>query len=107
MDVSSGTETVMGTQTLADVLHDAGEIHGIVHKMVNGEDADWASWYADWLIDLSPLPDLLGVTPVRSELIYVLVDLDKDYTSTPREQSWEDFYAAGLTAHFSAKEAAR
>jgi hypothetical protein len=87
-------------QTLSDVLGDAAEVHGIVHKIVDGEDADWASWYADWLINLSPLPDLLGTTPVRSELTYMLVKLDKDYTSTKPAGSWEDFYAAGLVEHF-------
>jgi hypothetical protein len=36
-----------------------------------------ASWYAQWLIDLSELPDLLGARPARSELVYLLVSLDK------------------------------
>ena len=29
----------------------------------------------------SELPDLLGKKPVRSELTYILVKLDKDYTA--------------------------
>jgi hypothetical protein len=43
---------------------------------------DCASWYADWLISLSELPDLLGIKPVRSELVYLLVSLDKEYTAS-------------------------
>src|SRR6185369_15870683 len=78
--------------TMTEVMHDAGEVHGIVHKIVNGDDADWASWYSDWLINLSPLPDLLGFRPVRSELTYVLVQLDKDFTAQKPDQSWEEFY---------------
>ena len=52
-----------------------------VFRIVDGADDDWASWYAQWLIDLSELPDLLGARPVRSELIYLLVSLDKQFTA--------------------------
>ena len=42
-------------------------------RIVDGADDDWASRYAHWLINLSELPEILGVKPVRSELIYLLV----------------------------------
>lgn len=53
-----------------------GETHHRVFRIVDGADDDWASWYAQWPIDL---PDLLGARPVRSELIYLLVSLDKQF----------------------------
>jgi hypothetical protein len=87
--------------TIAEVLHDAEQTHGTVYKIVNGDHPDWASWYANWLITLSPLPDRLGVTPVPSELVYLLVRLDKEYRATPHEQSWQDYYASGIAAHFA------
>jgi hypothetical protein len=96
----TGDREIAMPMSVAEVLSEAAETHGTVYKIIDGQDADWASWYANWLIKLSPLPDLLGVTPVRSELVYLLVRLDKEYTSTPREQRWEDFYASGLVAHF-------
>ena len=68
------------TGRLAELLHTAGETHHTVFKIVEGDDPDWASWYSDWLLNLSELPALLGVTPVRSELTYWLVRLDKEYT---------------------------
>ena len=46
---------------------------------VDGADDDWASWYGDWLVRLSELPRVLGVVPVRSEPVYLLVRLDKEY----------------------------
>jgi hypothetical protein len=49
--------------------------------MVDRADDDWPSWYAQWLIDLSELPDLLGARPVRSKLIYLIVSLDKQFTA--------------------------
>ena len=81
---------------IAAVLHDAAETHHIVFKISDGEDPDWASWYADWLLDLSKLPDLLGTVPVRSELVYQLVRCDKEFTSDPKQSRWEDYYAAEL-----------
>jgi hypothetical protein len=38
--------------------------------------------------------------------VYLLVRLDKEYTSARPEQRWEDFYAAGLVEHFSGARAA-
>ena len=63
-------------------------------------DDDWASWYAQWLIDLSELPDLLGARPVRSELIYLLVSLDKQFTAEAPGEPWETYYAREIARHF-------
>ncbi len=81
--------------SIADVLHDAAETHHIVYRIVDGEDPDWASWYADWLIDHSRLPELLGTTPVRSELVYLLVRSDKEFATAPSGR-WEEYYARAL-----------
>jgi hypothetical protein len=85
---------------ICELLHEASETHHRVFRIVDGDDADWASWYADWLIDLSELSDLLGVTPVRSELVYLMVRLDKEYTSAPQRGAWEDYYAHRFIEHF-------
>ncbi len=85
---------------ICELLHEASETHHRVFRIVDGDDPDWASWYTDWLIDLSELPDLLGTTPVRSELVYMLVTLDKAYVSEPQKAAWEDFYAHRLIEHF-------
>ena len=50
-------------------------------RITEGADDDWASWYSEWLVEHSELPDLLGSKPVRSELTYMLVTLDKDYAA--------------------------
>jgi hypothetical protein len=89
------------TEQIISLLHEAGETHHRVFRMVDGADDDWASWYAWWLINLSELPDLLGVTPVRSELIYLLVSLDKHYTAEQPADPWESYYARQILAHFS------
>ena len=87
-------------QKISALLHEAGETHHRVYRIVDGADDDWASWYADWLVRLSELPDLLGAAPVRSELVYMLVRLDKQYTMESPDENWEDYYARGLLEHF-------
>jgi hypothetical protein len=91
-------EEVLGK--VSEVLHEAAETHHVVYGIVDGADDDWASWYSEWLIHLSALPDLLGKKPVRSELTYMLVRLDKDYTDQKPNERWEDFYARELITHF-------
>ncbi len=90
----------MDEGAIAEVLHRAGETHHVVFQIVDGADDDWASWYSDWLLDHSELPDLLGTRPVRSELTYMLVRLDKEYTEQHPRERWEDYYAHGLAEHF-------
>jgi hypothetical protein len=68
--------------------------------IVAGLELLLASWYAQWLIDLSELPDLLGARPVRSELIYLLVSLDKKYTADAPGEPWETYYAREIARHF-------
>jgi len=82
------------------LLHEAAETHHRVFRIVDGADDDWASWYADWLVNLSELPALLGAKPVRSELTYLLVSLDKEYGASHADQPWEAYYAQRILAHF-------
>ncbi len=85
---------------VAALLREAAETHHRVYRIVDGDDPDWASWYADWLLRLSELPQLLGTTPVRSELVYMLVRLDKEFVQQGPGEQWEAFYAATLLRTF-------
>jgi hypothetical protein len=87
-------------EKVSEVLHRAAETHHTVFGIVDGVDEDWGSWYSDWLVNLSELPELLGTKPVRSELTYKLVQLDKEYTEQQPDESWEGHYARGLLEHF-------
>jgi len=93
----------MGTpdaRRVADLLHEAAETHHQVYRITDGEDADWASWYADWLVGLSELPQLLGRTPVRSDLVHLLVQADRDHTREQSGEPWEQVYARRVVEHF-------
>jgi len=41
---------------IAEVLHEAAETHHVVYRITDGDDPDWAWWYASWLLELSELP---------------------------------------------------
>jgi hypothetical protein len=89
---------------VAALLREAAETHHQVYRITDGEDPDWASWYADWLLRLSELPDLLAGTPVRSELVYLLVLLDNEYAEQRPAEAWESYYARRLIRHFAEPE---
>jgi hypothetical protein len=84
-----------------ELLHEAGETHHVVFRIVDGADDDWASWYTSWLVDHSELPGVLGARPVPSELTWMLVQLNKDYSDTTPDEPWEAWYAPRLLAHFT------
>jgi hypothetical protein len=83
----------MDSGRIAELLQEVAETHHRVYRITDGDDPDWASWYAAWLIDLSELPTLLGRRPVRSELVYLLVLLDREYTERQSGEPWTEYYA--------------
>ena len=94
-----------GPAGVASLLQEAAETHHRVYRIVDGDDPDWGSWYADWLVNLSELPRVLGTTPVRSELVWLLVTLDKEYGETQPALPWPEWYATRLIKHFGAAPA--
>ena len=89
---------------IASLLAEAAETHHRVYRIVDGDDPDWASWYADWLIRLSELPQILGTPPVRSELVSALVTIDKDYGDANVADPWPNWYAQRIIERFGAGE---
>jgi hypothetical protein len=87
---------------IAELLQEAAETHHVVYRIVDGDDPDWASWYADWLLELSELPGLLTTKPVRSHLVHALVELDREHGESASSERWQDAYARGLVERFAA-----
>jgi len=86
---------------VAALLHEAAETHHHVYRITEGTDDDWASWYAQWLLELSELPQLLGTRPVRSHLVHALVQLDREHSTTKTDEPWANFYARHLREQFA------
>ncbi len=101
--VEGATDTLPedGVARISAVLREAAELHHRVYRIVDGRDPEWASWYADWLIHLSQLPSLLGTTPLRSELVSMLIKLDREYAAQKPEEPWDQYYAEQLAGHVS------
>jgi hypothetical protein len=90
-------------QAVAALLEEAAETHHRVYRISDGTDDDWASWYADWLLELSELPELLGARPVRSHLVHALVQSDRDHVAAGTDEPWPAFYARELSRRFASR----
>ncbi|MEA3186169.1 MAG: hypothetical protein QOJ74_2646 [Ilumatobacteraceae bacterium] len=90
-------------EPIAALLHEAAETHHHVYRLTDGADDDWASWYADWLLNLSDLPQLLGTRPVRSHLVHAFVQQDRDHTDAKTDEPWPNFYARHLREQFASR----
>ena len=51
-------------QQISSLLHQAAETHHVVFAISDGDDPDWASCYADWLVNLSTLPTVVESRPL-------------------------------------------
>ena len=91
----------MKDEPIAELLNEAAETHHHVYRITDGVDDDWASWYADWLLNLSELSELLGMRPVRSHLVHALVQLDRDHSTAKTDEPWPNFYARHLREQFA------
>ena len=83
-------------EQIAELLHQAGEVHHVVFADTDGEDDDWATFYSDWLLAHSPLAKLLGRVPVRSHLTRDLVNCDEEFTTASPADPWPRWYARKL-----------
>jgi hypothetical protein len=89
------------TGRISDLLHEAGEVHHVVYRITDGADDDWASFYADWLIDHSELPGALGHAPTRSHLVHELVECERAFAEADAAARWQDFYADRIVDRFA------
>jgi len=87
---------VADEERIRGLLEEVAETHHRVYRITDGADDDWASWYADWLLNLSEFPDLVDGAPIRSHLVYALVQLGRDYANEAPDEPWPNYYARRL-----------
>lgn len=79
-------------EELADLFKDTGHAHHQAYLDTDGADPDWPLWYADFLMD--KLPAMLGdATFTKSELIYLLITVDRELAATAPGTNWPLYYA--------------
>jgi hypothetical protein len=83
-------------ERLAAILTRAEHVHGVVTEKSGGADADWALFYAWWLLTWSDFPDALDRSMSLAELTVELTRLDAAYRAGPRTEPWPQTYAAAL-----------
>lgn len=83
-------------EALANLLHQAGEVHHVYFADVDGNDDDWASFYSEWLLSRTNLPQILARRPVRSGLTCDLVQLDENFAASGSDEPWSAAYARRL-----------
>jgi len=83
---------------LAQLLVETGHAHHQAFIETDGADPDWAIWYADYLHE--KLPDHLGVTLSKSEIIYQLMRLSFEQALDAPGATWSHYYAQFLLERY-------
>ena len=77
-------------EALADLFQQTGQAHHQDFLATDGVDPEWPMWYADYLHD--KLPSLLEAKFTKSELIYLLVTVDRELMTVAPGAHWPTFY---------------
>lgn len=79
---------------VASLLAETAAAHHEAFLETDGADDEWPLWYATYLeVRLRDVSAFMGT---RSELVYWLVRLDREYQQTNSEIPWNRFYAVRL-----------
>jgi len=76
---------------LAALLTETGHKHHQAYAESDGADPEWALWYAGYI--QAKLWDGAGRLPGQSELIYLLVKADREFTASGDDGPWPRYYA--------------
>ena len=84
---------------IRDLLVETGKAHHKAFKATDGEDPDWAIWYADYL--QKPMSDLLDTEFTKSRLIYCLMFVEFERQARNPDAEWAGYYADHLLERFA------
>jgi len=82
------------TEELAVLLKQTGEAHDEAFAATDGEDPDWAIWYAEYLHDR--LLPFLAAPITRSRIVFCLVAIAEEHETADPNAPWTGFYAARI-----------
>ena len=85
-------EKMQRKEKIALLLHQTAEDHHGAFKETDGVDPDWSIWYAGHLLEQG-FNTLLDANMLKSDLIYLLVLVDKQQMSEAPGAHWENYYA--------------
>ncbi len=76
---------------LEDLFTNAGSAHHKAFIKTNGEDQEWPLWYVDYLKE--KLAKMLNADFTKSELVYLLVMVEKERAMMAPGADWPAYYA--------------
>lgn len=85
-------------QQVESLFKEAGKAHHEAYRETDGADPDWPIWYAEYLRD--SLADRLGANFTKSELVYLLIALDREMQRVAPGANWQAFYARALLERY-------
>jgi hypothetical protein len=79
------------TDTRTALFHQTVDEHHAAYQETDGVDPDWSIWYAGRLLEHG-FDTLLHASIVKSDLIYLLVTVDKQQLREAPRGQWERSY---------------
>jgi NAD(P)H-hydrate epimerase len=78
-------------QRLAELFQQAKQAHLQAFLETDGADPEWPLWYADYLHET--LKEILQANLTKSELVYLLVQMDREQRESAPHAEWSEYYA--------------
>lgn len=85
-------------EKVASLFIDTNEGHHKAFMKTKGVDPEWPLWYADYLY--GKLGELLHAEFTKSEIIYLLLMLEKKRTLEASGSNWPKYYAKILVDRY-------
>jgi hypothetical protein len=83
---------------IANLFTETGHAHHQAFVEADGADPEWPMWYADFMYD--KLRKLLDAHFTKSELIYLLVSMEKEQALEAPGANWQRYYADYLIGRY-------
>ncbi len=84
----------MTVETWTELLSQVGPAHHRAFSATDGDDPEWPTWYAAWLLERLPEP-LPNVD--ESQLAVVLAQAAEAHKTSGSKDDWPVFYARFVT----------
>ena len=87
------------TNQLMALMQETGKAHHQAFIEVDGEDPEWAVWYAEYL--QPKISALMGIEFTKSDLVYLLIAAQKEHESRAPGANWADYYARFIVERYT------
>ena len=84
----------MAIEVWTELLSQVGPAHHRAFSATDGEDPDWSSWYAAWLLERLP-EEARNIDGTR--LAGLLATAAEEHKSSGSTEDWPGFYARFVT----------